>query len=481
MVYKDIVVVGGGNAGLCAALSASESGLDVLVLDRNSRESSGGNSRYTGGGFRVVVENADMAKAIIPELSQAELDQFVYYDEQGFFTDWARVTRDRADPDQVETVVKNSFNTVVWLTQNGVRFIPLYGYHGIPVQVSGAGQHLVEALTAAAEKSGITISYDSRATSLLKENGRIVGVVYEHDGEVIELESRAVVLAAGGFEASPEWRSRHLGPGWDLVRVRGTWANTGDGIQMAVQQGAQTYGHWSGCHATPWDFNAPTFGDHKVGDMFKKHFYWLGITVNAKGERFMDEASDFQSYTYAKFGREIGSQPDQFAWQVFDSKVLSLLGEEYRLKRMTKVRANSLEELADRLDGVDKVGFLRTVAAYNAAVQTDRKFDPDTRDGRGAPGLPVPRANWANTLDTPPFEAYQVTCGITFTFGGVRINPRAEVLGFDSEVMPGLYAAGEMVGGNFYFNYPASAGLTAGAVFGKIAGHNAAEFAQKVN
>jgi tricarballylate dehydrogenase len=223
-----------------------------------------------------------------------------------------------------------------------------------------------------------------------------------------------------------------------------------------------------------WDRNAPEFGDLAVGDQFQKHSYPFGIMVNALGERFVDEGADFRNYTYAKYGREILAQPGQFAWQVFDAKVLHLLRDEYRIRQVTKVTADSLEALAGRLDGVDPEGFLRTVAAFNAAVRDEVAFDPNVKDDRAAEVAPVRKSNWANALDTPPFEAYAVTCGITFTFGGLRIDTEARVLDEDLAPIPGLYAAGELVGGLFYFNYPGGTGLMSGAVFGRIAGATAA-------
>jgi tricarballylate dehydrogenase len=281
------------------------------------------------------------------------------------------------------------------------------------------------------------------------------------------------VLAAGGFESNTEWRTRYLGPGWDLAKVRGTRFNTGDGIRMALDAGAMPYGHWSGCHAVAWDRNAPEFGDLAVGDGFQKHSYPFGIIVNARGERFVDEGADFRNYTYAKYGRVVLEQPSQFAWQVFDGKVLHLLRDEYRIRQVTRARADTLEELAQKLDGVDPAGFLREIAAYNRAVRRDIPFDPTVKDGRRTEGLAVAKSNWANPLDTPPFEAYQVTCGITFTFGGLRIDGDAAVIDTEGEPIPGLYAAGELVGGLFYFNYPGGTGLMSGAVFGRIAGTSA--------
>ncbi|MBM3582733.1 MAG: FAD-binding protein, partial [Alphaproteobacteria bacterium] len=242
--------------------------------------------------------------------------------------------------------------------------------------------------------------------------------------------------------------------------------------------GASSAGNWSGCHAVGWDRNAPEFGDLAVGDGFQKHSYPFGIMVNARGERFVDEGADFRNYTYAKYGRVILEQPQQFAWQIFDRKVVHLLRDEYRIKQVTKVTAATLEELAGKLEGVDANAFLRTVEEYNAAVRADVPFNPNVKDGRSTAGLRIPKSNWANTIDQPPFEAYAVTCGITFTFGGVRIDGEARVKDEAMNPISGLFAAGEIVGGLFYFNYPGGTGLMSGAVFGRIAGRSAAAFAR---
>jgi tricarballylate dehydrogenase len=282
------------------------------------------------------------------------------------------------------------------------------------------------------------------------------------------------VLACGGFEANAEWRTRYLGAGWDLAKVRGSRFNTGDGIRMALAIGASPCGNWSGCHAVQWDMNAPEFGDLTVGDQFQKHSYPFGILINAGGKRFLDEGADFRNYTYAKYGRAVLEQPGQFAWQIFDRKVAHLLRDEYRIRQITKVTANTIEEFAQKLEGVNATAFLDTVKAWNQAVRTDVPFDPNVKDGRCTQGLAVNKSNWANAIDAPPFEGYAVTCGVTFTFGGLRINTEAQVLNTDYRPIGGLYAAGELVGGLFYFNYPGGTGLMSGAVFGKIAGAAAA-------
>lgn len=487
MTHPKVLVLGAGNAGLCAAIAASEQGADVTVLEAAPLAERGGNSRFTAGAMRVVYNGVEDLRKLIPDLIPREEEQtdFGQYTEADFMDDLARVTEYRCDPDLVETLVKQSLPTLLWMGENGVRFVPVYGrqalmfegkytfWGGLTVEASGGGPGLVDTLAQAGERRGVEILYEHRAVSLLDREGSAGGVEVVHRGQRLAIEADAVVLASGGFEANTEWRSRYLGPGWDLARVRGSRFNMGEGIKMALEFGAMPWGHWSGCHAVGWDRNAPEVGNLAVGDGYQKHSYPFGIMVNSRGERFLDEGADFRNYTYAKYGAEILRQPGQFAWQVFDSKVSALLREEYRIKEVSKVTADTLEDLAKAMDGVDGAGFLRTVEEFNRAVETDVSFNPNVKDGRGTVGLAVDKSNWANTLSDPPFEAYAVTCGITFTFGGVRADPAARVLGVDGEPIKGLYACGELLGGIFYFNYPGGSGLTSGAVFGRIAGTEA--------
>jgi tricarballylate dehydrogenase len=483
-----VVVVGGGNAALCAALSAREQGADVTLLERAPFELRGGNSRFTAGGMRCVYANADDLAALMPELTAAELERadFGSYSAESFFDDLARVTRYRCDPTLAEKLVGDSMPTLRWMNAHGVRFMPMYKrqsferdgrvrfWGGLTVEAWGGGPGLVDALTRRVSAVGVRIEYGSRVVALTSRHGRTSGVVVRTKTDESVRPADAVVLASGGFEANAAWRTRYLGRGWEFARVRGTRFNTGDGIRMALDAGAASRGHWSGCHAVGWDLNAPEFGDLDVGDAFQKHSYPLGIMVNANGERFVDEGADFRNYTYARYGHEILKQPGQLAWQVFDGKTIPLLRDEYRIKRVTKVSATDLDTLARRMDGVDADAFLRTVREFNAAVDARAQFDPSIKDGRGTRGLRLDKTNWANAIDTPPFEAYGVTCGITFTFGGLAVDANARVIGEDGEPMPGLFAAGELVGGLFYFNYPGGTGLTSGAVFGREAGKNAA-------
>ena len=484
---SDVVVVGAGNAAFCAALAAAEHGVSVLVLERAPESEAGGNSRFTAGAMRCVYDGVDDLRQLMPDLTEDEIaaSDFGTYSEAQFFDDMGRVTEYRTDPDLCELLVRQSRATMRWMRERGVRFQPIWGrqafkvggrfkfWGGLTIEAWGGGPGLIEALTAAAKKNRIKIAYQARATALIVDDDGIRGVRVRHGGKTVEVKSRNVILAAGGFQANAEWRTRYLGPGWDLAKVRGTRFNTGDGIRMALDAGAMPIGNWSGCHAVGWDRNAPEFGDLSVGDNFQKHSYPFGIMLNANGERFVDEGADFRNYTYAKYGRVILAQPGQFAWQIFDQKVLHLLRDEYRIKRVTKARADSLEALLQKLDDVNATRALQTIKAYNAAVRQDVPFDPNVKDGRGTNGLAIAKSNWANTIDAPPFEAYAVTCGITFTFGGVKIDQDARVIDSDGGAIPGLYSAGEMVGGLFYFNYPGGTGLMAGAVFGKIAGASA--------
>jgi tricarballylate dehydrogenase len=484
----DVVVVGAGNAALCAALAARENAEKVLVLERSGPDESGGNSRFTAGLLRVAYNGVEDLKRAMPDLSSEEIARtdFGTYTEGQFVDDMARLTEYRCDPDLTEILVKRSLDTVAWMRSKGVRFTAAWGrqafnidgkfkfWGGLTVEAVGGGPGLVESLTSAAKKNGIDVWYSARAVSLIADDDGVKGVRVKRAGKTVDVHARSVVLAAGGFQANPEWRARYLGPGWELAKVRGTRFNTGDVIRMALDIGAAPAGNWSGCHAVAWDRNAPEFGDLAVGDQFQKHSYPWGVYINALGRRFVDEGADFRNYTYAKYGRVILGQPGQFAWQIFDAKVKAQLRDEYRIRQITKHSANTLEELCTKLDDTDGNAALEELKAYNAAVRSDVAFNPNVKDGRGTQGLAIPKSNWANTLDTPPFEAYAVTCGITFTFGGLRINTSAQVMSADGEPIPGLFAAGELVGGIFWFNYPGGTGLTNGAVFGRIAGTSAA-------
>ncbi len=485
----DVIVVGAGNAAFCAALAARERGASVLVLERAPELLNGGNSRFTAGAMRFAYDGADDIRALCPDLSeeQIELTDFGSYTTDQFYDDMFRITRYRTDPTLCERLVMESRNTMAWMSEKGIRFMPIYGrqafkvdgrfkfWGGLTLETWGGGPGLVNRHTELAGQSGIEIRYGARVRELLSDGHKVTGVRVQKDGELHKIMSQSVVVAAGGFEANTEWRTRYLGPGWEMAKVRGSAFNTGDGIRMAMDVGASSHGNWSGCHAVGWDFNAPEFGDLDVGDGFQKHSYPFGVMVNASGKRFVDEGADFRNYTYAKYGQVILRQPDQFAWQVFDQKVIHLLRDEYRIKRVSKVSAPTLEQLAEKMEGVDKAGFLAEIKHYNETVNTEVTFNPNVKDGRNTNGLDVPKSNWANTISDGPFEAYHITCGITFTFGGLRIDPHtSQVVSDDQEPIPGLYAAGELVGGLFYFNYPGGTGLMSGSVFGRQAGVNAA-------
>lgn len=485
MQIWDVIVVGAGNAALCAALAAREQGASVLVLERAPVEESGGNSRYTAGAFRFVYRGVGDIRALVPDLTEDEIAKtdFGSYSAERYYDDLFAVTRFRSDGKLADQLVLRSYETMLWLGSHGVRFTPVWGRSAIKkdgrfrftgeitLDAWGGGAELIASETAAARKRGIDIRYGTGATELLFDGLSVNGVRARGPDGVSDVSAKAVILACGGFEANAEWRTRYLGPGWELAKVRGTRFNTGLGIEMALKTGAMATGHWSRCHSVAWDNNAPECGDLDVGDAFNKFSYPYGIMINADGRRFVDEGSDLRIKTYSKMGRAILDQPDQFAWQVFDAKVLPLLNDDYRIKRISKIRANSLPELAAKLEGVDAEGFLSEVKRFNAAVRTDVPFDPQLKDGRGTQGLVVPKSNWAQVIDEAPFEAYQVGCGITFTFGGIAIDgDTGQVVDAARKQIPGLYAAGELVGGLFYFGYPGGTGLMAGSVFGKLAG-----------
>jgi tricarballylate dehydrogenase len=485
----DVVVVGGGTAAICAALTAVEAGARVVLLERAPEKERGGNTAFVGGACRMAHAGLEELLTLVDDVPEEQLARTTIapYQRSDFLDDMAKVTEYRGDPDLIEILVDESQAAFRWLKENhAIRFGLMYGrqafevdgkftfFGGLAVETWGGGPEYSRSLFRAAGKAGIDVRYGARAVSLLRDGGRVTGVTVAAGGERRDLLAGSVVLACGGFEANPEWRAKYLGPGWEMAAVRGSRFNTGDGLRMALEADAQPVGQWSGAHAVGQDLNAPFVGDLAMADGYEKHSYPYGIMVNARGERFLDEAADFRNYTYAKYGRRIMEQPGYFAWQVFDQKGLPFLRDEYHLRGVTKVRADTLDGLATKLEGVDPDGFLRTVSAFNEAVRKEVPFNPNILDGRRTEGLAVDKSNWAQTIEDGPFEAYGVSTGVTFTFGGVGITHDAQVRDIEGVPIPGLYAAGEMVGGIFYFNYPAGTGLASGAVFGRRAGASAA-------
>lgn len=490
MEIFDVAVIGGGNAALCAALSAQESGARVIVIERAPKDNRGGSSAFTGGAFRIAYNGNDDLKTLIPDLSEDELanSDFGSYTEDQFYNEAVAMSGYRADADVLDTVVTQSFPTMMWMRSLGVRFMPIYGrqsfkvdgknkfWGGLTVEVSGGGLGLMQALYDRAEKLGLDLRYGARACGLERE-GDAWTVALEENGATRKLRARAVVLATGGFHANVRWRAQYLGPNWDLAKVRGSRYNTGDGIDMAVGAGAIAHGNWTGCHAVFYDLNAPAFGDINLLNQ-QKNYFNLGIVVNADGRRFVDEGLDFRNYTYSGMGARVLAQPGAVAWQVFDAKTAGLLPDEYRVKHATRLQADTLEELAAQMEGINPRGFLQTVREFNDSIDQGVPFNPAVKDGRATRGLAVPKSNWAHPLDTGPFVAYAVTCGITCTYAGVKVNPDGQVLDGDDHPLPGLYAAGEMVGGLYYVKYAGGIGLTAGSVLGRISGAHAASLAR---
>ena len=489
----DVIVVGAGNAAMCAAFAARERGAEVVVVEKADREERGGNTFFTGGGFRFPYKGIEEIHALMPDLSEVELAKIEVgsYTEADMRSDLMRVTESKADPAMVDHLVRQGYPTMQWMSEQlGQRWVLMYGrqayevegklrfWGGMITEAVGGGEGLSEGQFTAAERAGIEVRYGAKVTAVLTDRrlGHVNGVRIQTTEGIEELHAKSVVLAAGGFEANVEMRTRYLGAGWEFAKVRGTRHNTGEVIRQALEIGAQPYGHWSSGHAVAWDLNAPPTGNRRVGDLYQKHSYPLGLIVNINGDRFVDEGADFRNYTYAKYGREILNQPFGVAFQLFDQQTVSMLRDEYRIREITKGEGDTIAELAEDL-GIDEAGLVATVEAYNAACQPG-DFNPAELDGLRTEGIEPPKSNWALPLDQPPYFGVAVTCGVTFTFGGLRIEAKTgQVLDTEDRPMTGLYAAGELVGGLFYHNYAGGTGLMSGSVFGRSAGYGAAEAA----
>lgn len=485
---KKIIVVGSGNAALCAGIAALEDGAQVLMLEKADEALAGGNTKYTAGAMRFPYEGGDDLWPLLrnPEDPRLPKTDFGSYPKDKMAADLLGFNDGRPLSAEQEILVSEGLATLQWLSRHGVRFEPIYNrqsfekdgrfvfWGGLTLAAENEGVGLWEMELEAFRRLGGELRFDSGVTGLITRQGAVTGVRVGDE----DLAADAVILACGGFEANDAMRSEFIGKDWAKAKVRGTPHNSGDGHRLAFGVGAMRYGFYGGCHATPMDLHMADFGGLHLPPGERKNYrkisYFLGVMLNALGERFVDEGLNFRNYTYAQFGRAVLEQPGHFAWQIFDAKVSDLLYDEYRFHDAHFVEADSLEALCAKLEGVDREAALATLAAFNAAVDENTLFDPTSLDGKATSGLTLPKSNWAQRLDTPPFRAYPVTGGITFTYGGLKVGAHGEVLREDETVVGNLFACGEIVGGVFYNGYPGGSGLTSGAVFGKRAGQGAA-------
>ena len=454
----DVVVVGGGIAGLAAALAAAEEGARAVLLEKASMAERGGNTRFADAQMRFP-HPADEYGART-------------YTQEEFRDDLMRLSRGRANPELVDVLVSGAAEAVEWLTGLGVEWEAGYphtaGYRRMP---TAGGQGLVDLLYRRAEGKGVAISYETPAQELLlDERGRVVGVrARSPDGLVDLLASGGVVLASGGFQANVAMRVAHLGRFADGLILRGSRHDTGDGIRMALAVGAQPAGQWGDYHSAVIDARSPR-SECGVTALYN---FQMGIIVDAQGRRFLDEGEDFRDNTYVKFGKAIIEEAGGVAFCIFDQQMYGR-PEFHRAWRPVgpPTTSDSIEGLATAL-GIPPEGLVRTVREFNAAVQPG-ELDLDRLDGKSTRGIAPPKSNWALPLEEPPFVAVPVTGGITFTFGGLKVDRDARVLDTAGRVIEGLYAAGETMGEVFYYNYPGATSVLRGAVFGRIAGREGA-------
>ena len=483
----DVVVIGSGNAGLCAAISAAQAGARrVHVIEKAPERERGGNSALTSG-MRIICDDLDDFLALTSYAPGSEeweevSRRFRPRTGEDYRRETLDVTEGHADPGLLDVLIRESYPTLRWLRELGNNWVlARIKVSDNLLKLEGGGRSLQAHNYDVARGLGVTFRFDASATGLvLSDGGAVQGVRVLDESGYSVVAARSVVLASGGFEASAEMRGRYLGAGWDTVPVRGVPYNTGDGLRMALAVGAASAGSWTTCHGAPQDARRPEYGMPSAasggGTEWDRYLYPYGVMVDRAGERFVDEGGDIPSRTYARMGREILGRPGGVAFQIFDAKVRAAGLMDPRYDRATGARAETVEELAAAM-GIAPSGLTATIEAYNAAIEHSTEDLPDvTRpDGLGTSGVRPAKSNFARRIDTPPYEAYAVGCGITFTFGGLAIDPETgQVQHTAGRGIPGLYAAGEIVGGLWHGNYAGGSGMAAGSVFGRIAGRNAA-------
>lgn len=479
----DVVVIGGGSAAYEAAVSAVVHGArNVVMLEKAPEDQFGGNARFSGTGFRFTFEPDEIPEICDLSPEAAKEISVEPYPPEMFLADLNRVTQGRIDQQLAQALIDDSNAAIRWAKEMGLRWglgsgVVVDGIRhfspGIPirpVKLPQAATHGLSQLLqwrSIADRLGVQMRFRSKVIGILGSEAAVTGVrVLGADGQY-ELHAPSVIACSGGFQANPEMRARYLGANADLMKVRGSRHDTGEVLQMLLALGAQPAGQWQGAHVSPIDADAPAV---ESGFPARRYAYCWGITVNEYGQRFINEGEAQISYTYAKTGWAILREPGGLAYQLFDAAAKDLARAEFLPTDL--VQADSVTALAEQI-GLSPVVLNRTVEDFNAAIDKDIVFDPTIRDGRRTYGLSPDKTNWARAIATPPFYAVAATGGITFTFGGVKINPDANVLATGGAPIPGLYAAGDIIG-LFFHNYPSMTGQTRNLVFGRRAGAHAA-------
>ncbi len=456
----DVIVIGGGNAGMSAALTARECGASrVLVIEAAPEHSRGGNSRHV----RNLRCMHDQALGVFQDS----------YLESEYWEDLLQVTGGRTNEDLARLTIRESEACFRWMMQQGVRFQPALGG---TLQLSrtnafflGGGKALLNSYYRKAAAIGIDVIYESPVTGITIEDGKVQSVDVTKDGQVKTFQTRALVIASGGFQANIDWLREAWGPAADNFIIRGSPFDDGKVLRLLMDAGATITGDPDQCHAIAVDARAPKFD---AGIVSRVDCVSLGIVVNQEAKRFYDEGEDFWPKRYAIWGRLIAAQPDQIAYAIIDAKSSGL----YLPPLTPSIMGNSIEELAKALS-LDPTTLKQTINSFNLAIEMG-EFDHTILDNCHTSGLTPEKTHWARTIDSPPFMAYPLRPGITFTYMGVVVNEQARVMFNDNKLSPNIYAAGEIMAGNILGKgYLAGLGMTIGTTFGRISGREAASHA----